>query len=380
MHHLGQRHELAAAGRATRPGRPPCAWPPWPAARTLDRLGGHQATLLVAGPRRAPARRRPPPRPGRARASPRSRVGGRPGQPRRQAASTISPTTSSPSPMTKASTKSARGSGLKAQWPPATTSGSGPGAAGGPHRHARQVHQVQHVGVDELGREVEGQHVEGAGRQVPLHREQGDARRPAWPPPCPPTGRRRARPGRPPGRSGSRRGSGGPGWAGRSRRCPGRPGARPPAPARAPAPGRPARRRCSGPASGRPPAAARSVATASPSPGSLRPPDQGGMSSLGRRSSCHASGQQRSEWAARRTPSLRHLHAPGHLVHAARRRIVRMIDGWPTDRGSARCLVTHRTHVASPRPRGRHRGGVRLAASLAGKGGSASGLITPGRT
>ena len=56
-----------------------------------------------------------------------------------------------------------------------------------------------------------------AGRWSPPRRA---GRRPtAWPPPCPSTGRRTARPRRRHARSGSRRGSGGPGWAGRSRTC-----------------------------------------------------------------------------------------------------------------------------------------------------------------
>ena len=102
------------------------------------------------------------------------------------------------------------------------------------HRHPGQVDQVEDVGVGELGRQVEGQHVERRrAARLRLQREQRHRRRPAWPPPCPSTGRRRARPRRRPARSGSRRGSGGPGWAARSRRCRGTAAATPPARARA---------------------------------------------------------------------------------------------------------------------------------------------------
>ncbi len=48
------------------------------------------------------------------------------------------------------------------------------GAVGGPHRHPGQVDEIEHVGVDELGRQVEGQHVEVAGGQVVLDREERD--------------------------------------------------------------------------------------------------------------------------------------------------------------------------------------------------------------
>ena len=96
-----------------------------------------------------------------------------------------------------------------------------------------QVDQVEHVGVDELGREVEGQHVEGAGRAGGSPPRTAGRRPPAWPPPCRSTGRRCAPPGRRAGRSGSRRGSADPGWAARSRRCRGRPAATPPARPRA---------------------------------------------------------------------------------------------------------------------------------------------------
>ncbi len=86
----------------------------------------------------------------------------------------ISPTASSPSPRTKQSTKSARGSGLKAQWPPATTSGSvAPRSRA--DRQPGEVEEVEDVGVDELRREVEGQDVEARGGEVVLEGEEGDA-------------------------------------------------------------------------------------------------------------------------------------------------------------------------------------------------------------
>ena len=46
-------------------------------------------------------------------------------------------------------------------------------AVGAVERHLGQIDQVEHVGVDQLGGEIEGHHVEGAGRQVVLEREQG---------------------------------------------------------------------------------------------------------------------------------------------------------------------------------------------------------------
>ena len=70
--------------------------------------------------------------------------------------------TSSPSPITNASTYSASGSGLYAQWPPAITIGCGGRAVLVADRHAGEIDQVQQVRVDELGREVEGEHVEVA--------------------------------------------------------------------------------------------------------------------------------------------------------------------------------------------------------------------------
>ena len=68
--------------------------------------------------------------------------------------------TSSPSPMTKASTYSASGSGLYVQWPPAMTIGCDGRPVLVADGHAREIDEVQQVRVDELGREVEGQHVE----------------------------------------------------------------------------------------------------------------------------------------------------------------------------------------------------------------------------
>ncbi len=51
------------------------------------------------------------------------------------------------------------------------------GPLGGPDRHSGQVDQVEDVGVDQLGREVEGQDVEVPGRQVVLEGEEGHAGR-----------------------------------------------------------------------------------------------------------------------------------------------------------------------------------------------------------
>ena len=96
----------------------------------------------------------------------------------RASTSVISPTTSSPSPITKASTKSASGSGLKAQWPPATTSGCSGPAVLAAHRDAGEVDAVQDVRVDELGREVEREDVEVAGGAVGVD---GEQRRPVRP-------------------------------------------------------------------------------------------------------------------------------------------------------------------------------------------------------
>ena len=90
--------------------------------------------------------------------------------------SVISPTTSSPSPMTKASTKSAMGSGLNAQCPPTTTERVLGTAVLGPHRHAGEVEALEHVGVHELGGEAEGEHVEVGGRVVGVDREERHAR------------------------------------------------------------------------------------------------------------------------------------------------------------------------------------------------------------
>ena len=51
-------------------------------------------------------------------------------------------------------------------------------AVGGPDRHPGQVDAVEQVGVDELGRQVEGQQVEGPGRAVRVDREQRQLMRP----------------------------------------------------------------------------------------------------------------------------------------------------------------------------------------------------------
>ena len=66
----------------------------------------------------------------------------------------------------------------------------------GPHRHAGEVEALEHVRVDELGGEAEGEHVEVAGRVVGVDREERDAARPASPRSCRPRARRRARPPR----------------------------------------------------------------------------------------------------------------------------------------------------------------------------------------
>ena len=58
---------------------------------------------------------------------------------------------------------------------------------------SRQVDEVDHVGVDEFGREVERQHVEGRRRQVLLDAEERHAGSSAWRPPCRPRVHRRAR-------------------------------------------------------------------------------------------------------------------------------------------------------------------------------------------
>ena len=84
--------------------------------------------------------------------------------------------TSSPSPITNASTYSASGSGLYAQWPPAITIGSAGARSSLRTGHAREVDQVQQVRVDELGREVERQHVEVGGGAVRVDAEQRQAR------------------------------------------------------------------------------------------------------------------------------------------------------------------------------------------------------------
>ncbi len=63
----------------------------------------------------------------------------------------------------------------------AVTSGDHDRMAGTPfdstHRHPSEVDEVEDVGVDELGGEVEGQDVEGGRGQLVLEREEGDPRR-----------------------------------------------------------------------------------------------------------------------------------------------------------------------------------------------------------
>ena len=78
--------------------------------------------------------------------------------------------------MTNASTKSAMGSGLNAQCPPATHERVLGAAVLGPHRHAGEVEALEHVRVHELGGEAEGEDVEVAGRVVGVDREQRHAR------------------------------------------------------------------------------------------------------------------------------------------------------------------------------------------------------------
>ena len=65
--------------------------------------------------------------------------------------------------MTNASTYSASGSGLYVQWPPAITIGCSGRAVLVAHGHAGEVDEVQHVRVDELGRQVEREDVEVGG-------------------------------------------------------------------------------------------------------------------------------------------------------------------------------------------------------------------------
>ena len=80
--------------------------------------------------------------------------------------------TSSPSPMTNASTYSASGSGLYVQWPPAITIGCSGRAVLVADRDAGEVDAVQQVRVDELGRQVEREHVEVGGGPVGVDAEQ----------------------------------------------------------------------------------------------------------------------------------------------------------------------------------------------------------------
>ena len=88
--------------------------------------------------------------------------------------SEIASTTSSPSPRTAASRKSAIGSGLNAAWPPASTIGSSSPRSHGVHRDAGEVERVEHVGVAELGREAQAEHVEGTHRAVAVDGELRD--------------------------------------------------------------------------------------------------------------------------------------------------------------------------------------------------------------
>ena len=139
----------------------------------------------------------------------------------------------------------------------------------GPGTPARST-QVQQVRVDELGRQVERQHVEVGGGAVGVDAEQRQPARRASTPPCRSTARRRARRPRRRARSGFRRGSGAPGWGARSRRCRDRSGGR--QPGRLPWCGRhgcPAPYRCSERASQPGPGAVRSAATGLTSPSSV---------------------------------------------------------------------------------------------------------------
>ena len=89
--------------------------------------------------------------------------------------SEIASTTSSPSPSTAASMKSAIGSGLNAEWPPASTIGSSIAAVGGVQRDAGEVERGQHVGVAELGGERDAEDVERPHRPVLVDGELRDA-------------------------------------------------------------------------------------------------------------------------------------------------------------------------------------------------------------
>ena len=51
---------------------------------------------------------------------------------------------------------------------------------GASHRHPGQIDQVEDVGIGQLGREVEGQDIEGSGGQMVFQREEGNLVGPAY--------------------------------------------------------------------------------------------------------------------------------------------------------------------------------------------------------
>ena len=142
----------------------------------------------------------------------------------------------------------------------------------GPDGHPGQVEALEHVGVHELGGEAEGDHVEVTGRVVGVDGEQRHAGGPHLLRSCRSRARRRARPPHRHVRSGSRTGSGAPGWVTRSRRYRDRRGARRCWTAGVPAGGCPAPSRCSEQASRPWPVGARPSATGLTSaPGAYQP-------------------------------------------------------------------------------------------------------------
>ena len=257
VHHLDERHELLLrVGPLGEVGDGALVDAVGHVAEPRAHLGDERAVVVDLVHRRARRRRGSS---ASSRSTPSRAV--RPERFHAPTTSVISPTASSPSPITKASTKSAIGSGLNAQWPPTIDERVLRAALLGPHRHAGEVEALEHVRVDELGGEAEGEHVEAAGVVVGVDREERHRRPAASPRSCRPRARRRARPPRRHVRSGSRRGSGAPGWAGRSRRYRDRRGARRCWTAGAPAGGCPAPSRCSERASRPWPVGARPSAT-----------------------------------------------------------------------------------------------------------------------
>ena len=58
-------------------------------------------------------------------------------------------------------------------------------------------------------------------------------------------------------------------------------------------------------------------------------------------------------WQSARPKALRWgiFHAPGRIVSSARRRIVRILDGWPSAEAILGCLPTPRAHhLSEPEP------------------------------